>query len=141
LVANYHSWFKQKAIATQLLQKVRELEGLVAYPASESLIKKYEEVDKLRCKIVEYVESKFRKLKMGQVAFSRKVGDAGRVISAWIIILKSKSRQISSRLISRLVKKAGLPSDVRALNTEEVTAKLKEAHEKYYALKANSKQL
>jgi hypothetical protein len=137
LVANYHSWFKQKAIATQLLQKVRELEGLVAYPASESLIKKYEEVDKLRCKIVEYVESKFRKLKMGQVAFSRKVGDAGRVISAWIIILKSKSRRISSRL----VKKAGLPSEVRALNTEEVTAKLKEAHEKYYALKANSKQL
>jgi hypothetical protein len=127
LVANYHSWFKQKAIATQLLQKVRELEGLVAYPASESLIKKYEEVDKLRCKIVEYVESKFRKLKMGQVAFSRKVGDAGRVISAWIIILKSKSRRISSRL----VKKAGLPSEVRALNTEEVTAKLKEAHEKY----------
>ena len=137
MVANYHSWFKQKAIATQLLQKVRELEGLVAYPASESLIKKYEEVDKLRCKIVEYVESKFRKLKMGQVAFSRKVGDAGRVISAWIIILKSKSRRISSRL----VKKAGLPSEVRALNTEEVTAKLKEAHEKYYALKANSKQL
>ncbi len=100
---------------------------MVAYPASESLIKKYEEVDKLRCKIVEYVESKFRKLKMGQVAFSRKVGDAGRVISAWIIILKSKSRRISSRL----VKKAGLPSEVRALNTEEVTAKLKEAHEKY----------
>ena len=83
LVTNYHTRFKQKAIATQLLQKVRELEGLVTYPPSELLIKKYEEIDKIWCDIVKYAESKCRKLKMGQVAFSPEVGDARRVLSAW----------------------------------------------------------
>jgi hypothetical protein len=91
----------------------------------------YELLDELRCQVTSAAEHKCRKLRKGNVAFSPELNAARIVIKAWSLLLqKAKGSKVSSRLISRTLKKANLPDSY-----------LKEACKAYYVIKGDAANL
>jgi len=107
IVTNYLQVFEKEAIKVDLLPKVLNLQSKATYPLSQSLQQEYEALDNLRCQITEHAEQKCRKLRKGQVAFSPELQQASSLIKAYNLCLKrSQGRKVSSRLMSRTLKKA-----------------------------------
>jgi hypothetical protein len=67
---------------------------------SNLLQAEYEVLDKIRCQAAEFAQSKCRKLRMGQVAFSPELNQCRHIIHAWSLLLqKAKGGKVSSRLL------------------------------------------
>jgi hypothetical protein len=102
----------------------------------------YELLDELRCQVTSAAEHKCRKLRKGNVAFSPELNAARIVIKAWSLLLqKAKGSKVSSRLISRTLKKATLPATTRGFDKEEIDSYLKEACKAYYVIKGDAANL
>jgi hypothetical protein len=96
-------------------------------PLSGDFQQKYEELDALCCQGIALAESKCRKLETGQVAFSPQIQQAHQTIYAWSLIIKrAKGLQISSRLLQRNMKKAGLDLSSKCNEVKCVEQHLKE---------------
>lgn len=55
-------------------------------------MEEYEEFDLLRCQATAFAESKCRKLRTGQVAFSPELAVVRQQIQAWQLLAKKKKR-------------------------------------------------
>jgi hypothetical protein len=90
------------------------------------VIQEYEELDRLRCLATAFAESKCRKLHTGQVAFSPELNAARLKIKVWLLLVsKAKGRKVSSRLISRSIKKANMNQEVKLFYEETLQEQLK----------------
>jgi hypothetical protein len=79
---------------------------------------------------------------MGQVSFSPQIQKAHRVIKAWSLLEKKvKGQKVSSRLLSRSLRKALLLPAARSLPAADISNKLKEAYQSYYRIKGSHPEL
>jgi HD superfamily phosphohydrolase len=106
------------------------------------VIQEYEELDRLRCLATAFAESKCRKLHTGQVAFSPELNAARLKIKVWLLLVsKAKGRKVSSRLISRSIKKANMNQEVKLFYEETLQEQLKLAYQDYYKVKGTANEL
>jgi hypothetical protein len=109
-----------------LHEQVRILEEKAKYPLSPSLAKEYEELDSIRCNITYMAEKKCRKLCKGQVSFSPELQLTSRHIATWSLLRsKAMGGKFSSRLISRTLKKASVPSSAHSFSLVEMEVALR----------------
>jgi len=102
----------------------------------------YEELDLLRCETTSFAERHCRKLRTGQVAFSPELNLCRlKIIALSLLISKAKKRKVSSRLISRTLKKANLPANFKSYPVEKLQRLIKEAYTAYYQIKGEATQL
>jgi hypothetical protein len=136
VVYNYVRRYEVLAQQHQLLPKIEDFMCRAQYPLSLSLQEELETLDNLRVMITAEAEKKCRKLRKGQVAFSPELQQASRTIKAYSLIQKKLlGKKVSSRLIRRSLKKAGIPTNVHGLSIEEIKTKLKDAYNSYYTIK------
>jgi hypothetical protein len=106
------------------------------------VIAAYEDRDLIRCQATAFAESKCRKLRTGQVAFSPELNEARIKIIAWLLLVsKAKGRKTSSRMISRALKCATIPTEARGYDEPILQEKLKAAYQEYYKIKGCAKEL
>jgi len=142
LVDNYIRLYHQFAAPLQLFERVKLLDENARFLSKTQVIEKYEELDALRCEAAAFAEGKCRKLHMGQIAFSPKLQAVRNQITAWVhLVNRVKGKKVSSRLISRSLKKANLESSVRAYDETLLQENLKEAYKEYYKVKGSAKEL
>jgi hypothetical protein len=112
------------------------------FPLSPEDQQQYEQLDKLRCEGVIQAERKCHKLHMGQVAYSPTVQFHICSINAWnLLIKKAKGLKVSSRMLSRAVKKSNLIPTVRSMGLAFLEEELKLGYQRYYAAKGNAASL
>jgi len=58
-----------------------------------------------------------------------------------LLAKKKKGQKTSSRLLSRSLKKAQLPSSARHLSAEDIQEQLKVAYQEYYKVKSSAQDL
>jgi hypothetical protein len=109
---------------------------------TEDQIKEYETIDSIRRKHVNSAEKKCRKLRKGNIPYSPVIQQARNKIEGWSLLLKSKKGlKVSSRKLSRTLKKAGIPTMAKADNIVCIKDELDLATKQYYTLKKRSKEL
>ena len=120
--------FRRFALSHNLFDWVTQLDR--RRPASrDQVIKEYEEIDILWCKAATFAEKNCRKLKKGNVAFSPEMNMIRITIRAWFLVLnKAKGMRVSSRMLSRALKKSMMTPEVRVLTEQAAQAQLKEAY-------------
>lgn len=106
------------------------------------VIQEYEELDRLRCLATAFAESKCRKLRTGQVAFSPELNAVRLKIKVWLLLVsKAKGRKVSSWLISRSIRKANMNQEVKLFSEETLQEQLKLAYQDYYKVKGTANEL
>jgi hypothetical protein len=142
LVKNFNRHYEKYLTKHNLLERAIELEKASSCPLSPKLQQEYIALDKLRYEGMAEAERKCRKLRMGQVGFSPTIQLAMRQIRAWSLLLKKKKgMKISSRLLQRSLKKAGIDSQNRAMEIVYLEEQLLQAHRYYYAVKGTHGEL
>jgi hypothetical protein len=142
LVENFIRLYHQFAAPLKLFERVNLLEINAKHMSKSQLIEEYEELDSIRCQVTASAEAKCRKLRTGQVAFSPELNEARSIIKAWsLLVNKAKGQKVSSRMISRALKKTTLPTEVIRYKETLLQEKLKEAYQSYYRIKGNAKEL
>jgi hypothetical protein len=137
-VANYNRRYEQYIKQHNLLQRARDLEANSTQPLSDEAIIEFEELDKIRCTAVKIAVRKCRKLRMGQVDFSPTIQLFMRKINAWQLLYKrAQGKKVSSRLLSRSIKKAKIDSSNRIMGKEYLQEQLHSAYKNYYQAKSN----
>lgn len=102
----------------------------------------YAYINSLRCKGVEAAERKFRKLQMGQVAFSPEIQMAGIYIhSRSLLQKKAKGENVSSWLILRTLRRAKLTGTLKVKDLEYLQNQLTLAYKHYYTLQESHLEL
>jgi hypothetical protein len=131
-VENFIKLYHQFADPLQLFERVNQLDlDSKTLPRSQ-VIAEYEELDLLQCQATAFAEAKCRKLRTGQVAFSPEINEARSLIRAWsLLVNKSKGRKVSSRMLSRVLKRVNLPLEVRGYDEPLLKEKLKSAYQDY----------
>jgi hypothetical protein len=142
LVDNYIHLYHKYAKQCNLFQQVKEFDSNYSIMTLQEVQEAYKFLDDLRCKVTAAAKLKCRKRRKGNVAFFPELNAARLLIKAWSLLSKkAKGFKISSRLISRTLKKVNLPVHTRGLPTEEVSTQLKEAYKAYYAIKGDATNL
>ncbi len=140
IVNNFVKLYKKMILRNNLPTKIKRLKNKCTHPLSPSEQYTYEEIDASRCKATSIAEKKCRKLRMGQVAFSPALQIASRKINAWSLLQKkAKGMRISSRYLSRMLRKASIPIAARTASLESMEDRLKSAYQEYYSIKKNDK--
>jgi hypothetical protein len=142
LIENYVHLFHQFARPLDLFKRVKNLDKQYRNMSKTEAILEYEELDILRCQATAFAERHCRKLCTGQVAFSPEL-NAGRLkMKGWLLLIaKQQNRKVSSRLLSRTLKKAGIQAEAKTLELEDLQERLKEEYQHYYQIKGEAKQL
>lgn len=139
VVQNYIRKYKKLASKHDLLWKVQALSSKAVYPLPQNLQQEYESLDCIRCTITQ--RKTCRKLRKGQVSFSPKLQKASLLLKAYTLLKKkSLGRKVSSRLLARSLKKAGLSSLVHALTGPELDTSIRDAYQTYYSIKKHHVQ-
>jgi hypothetical protein len=111
LIDNYIKLYHQFATPLQLFQRVSDLDAKTKQMTKSHVIEAYEEFDAIRYQATAFAESKCRKLRTGQVAFSPELSEARSVIKVWsLLVSKAKGRKISSRMLARTLKQLNIPA-------------------------------
>lgn len=132
LVENFIKLYHQFADPLQLFERVNQLDLHAKTLPRSQVIAEYEELDLLQCQATAFAEAKCRKLRTGQVAFSPEINEARSLIRAWsLLVNKSKGRKVSSRMLSRVLKRVNLPLEVRGYDEPLLKEKLKSAYQDY----------
>ncbi len=138
IVQRYIEIYETLAKSHNLQERVRLLEEKARYPLSPALATEYKKLDNIRCTITCQAEKQCRKLRKGQVDFSPELQQASRQIAAWSLMRKKAlGKKVSSRLISRSLKKANLSPSIHSFSKEQIKAALKTAFTTYYTVKNN----
>lgn len=117
LLQNYIKLFHKYAKPIDLFRQVQEFEKRAQFMSRSKIIQEYEALDYLRCEITAKAERQCHKLRTGQVAYSPELNDSRLKIKAWLLLIsRAKNHKISSRLIKRTLKKAGLSIEMRSLH-------------------------
>jgi hypothetical protein len=139
LVENFNKKLKALLMKHNLPERFKTLLKEISYPISPEHQALFNMLNSIRHSCVEQAEKSCRKLKMGQVAFSPTVQAARINIYAWTLLLRrSSGHKVSSRLITRVLKKAKVPTTSRGHSEQDCRAKLKEAHRSYYSLRKSA---
>jgi hypothetical protein len=78
----------------------------------------------------------------GTVAFSPELNEARLLIKVWsLVVNKAKGRRVSSRMLSRALKKVNLPPEERGYEENLLQENLKFGYQEYYKIKGNAKEL
>ena len=73
---------------------------------------------------------------MGQVAFSPELQLASRKINAWLLLeKKAKGMRMSSRYLSRTLRKASIPIASRSASLDSIGERLKSVYQEYYSVR------
>jgi hypothetical protein len=105
-------------------------------------IREYKTIDKIRRNHVRSAEKRCRKLRTGNVPYSDTLQTSRNKIQAFSLLLKFKrGLKVSSRLLSRSLKKAGIPTTTKANSIIVIQDELKVEYKHYYSLKKTSKEL
>jgi hypothetical protein len=104
-------------------------------------IQEYETIDKLCRQHIKMAEKRCRKFRRGNVPYSTTLQEARNKIEAWSLLLRlKKGLRISSRKLTRTMKKAGIPAsrknDIQLLIQDELSI----AYKTYYQLKKSAAQ-
>ncbi len=138
LVANFIRKYEEFIKKHKLLDRALALEANGTYPPTIDLQQEYQEIDQLWYKGVEEAERKCRKLRMGNVGFSPVIQLAMRQIRACsLLVKKKKGLKVSSRLLSRSLKKAGIDIHNRAMGLKYLEEQMLQSHKYYYSVKKN----
>jgi hypothetical protein len=141
-VKNFLNKYKKLLVEHNLLEKMQLLEASATYPLKEQDQELYEELDSLRCKIVQEAEKKCHKQKAGQVAFSPTLQLMMSQKKAWSLLLKkAQGKKISSIYLDKTLQKAGLSTREKNMGRECIQEKLSSAYKIYYATKGNAASL
>ncbi len=101
----------------------------------------YESIDALCVQGMNLAEKKCRKLRMGTIEWSPDLAQSRARIAAWNALIRARLHvKISSRLICRLLKKAGL-GPVCHITLEQAKINLKAEYKTYSGLKSKSSTL
>jgi hypothetical protein len=140
--SNFNRKRKTYATQTALLERIIALERSITNTMTEDQIKEYETIDSIRRKHVNSAEKKCRKLRKGNIPYSPVIQQARNKIEGWSLLLKSKKGlKVSSRKLSRTLKKAGILTMAKADNIVCIKDELDLATKQYYTLKKRSKEL
>jgi hypothetical protein len=81
-------------------------------------------------------------LRTGQVAFSPELNAARLKIKVWLLLVsKAKGRKVSSRLISRFLKKSNIALEARSFSEDVLQEHLKNSYQEYYKIKGSASEL
>jgi hypothetical protein len=142
LIHNFNNRLRAFFDKHNLIKRYTTLLEETSYPASTSVKTMYEVLDTIRVAGVKEAEQHCRKLKMGQVAFSPKLQEASVSIYAWTLLMnKAIGGKVSSRLISRTLRKANLAPSARGLDLATCHANLHSARKDYYSIRASAPEL
>jgi len=142
LIDNFIHLYHRMTNKCNLFQQVREFESTYRTLPLSQVQEEYERLDSIQCKVTEAVEAKCRKLRKGNVAFSPILNATRLQVQAWNLVLcKFKGQKVSSRLISRSLKKANLSQDFHSYSSEQIQEFLKEAYKSYYEQKGQATSL
>jgi len=97
----------------------------------------YEEINTRKTQAMQQAERKCRKLKMGAVEWSPQLALSRALITMWMAMVKAcTGKHISSRLIQRLMDKAGYKATTGIMLTMAQN-NLKAETKKYYQIKCH----
>jgi len=132
LVDNFINLYHKFAASLQLFDRVQHLYANAKTMSKAEVIAAYEDRDLIRCQATAFAESKCRKLRTGQVAFSPELNEARMKIKAWLLLVsKAKGRKTSCRMISRALKFATIPTEACGYDEPILQEKLKAAYQEY----------
>jgi len=110
-------------------------------PLTTAQINEFETIDELRVKGMNLAEQKCRKLRMGQIDWSPDLATSRAKIAAWTAVIRARLKmKVSSRLIRRLLKRAGLQS-IRNVTLDQARQNLRDEFRAYSTLKINATAL
>jgi len=119
-----------------LWKEVRE-----GMPLMMAQITEFETIDELRVKGMNLAEQKCRKLRMGQIDWSPDLATSQAKIAAWTAVIRARLKmKVSSHLIHRLLKRAGLQS-IRNVTLDQAWKNLHDEFRAYSTLKVNATAL
>ena len=112
-------------------------------PLTPKQKKVIEHIDKCRTMAILKAEKGCRKIRMGNIPYSPKIGEIRREIEYWNLAMKRRAKKkVSRRYMERVKKKAGLGNtDVKNLTNEQLQEKLSLAKERYNELKKMAPEL
>jgi hypothetical protein len=133
---NFISSRKKYAENSALLQRIIHLEISIQGELSQEQIKEYETIDNIRRRHLHMSEKKCRKIRKGNVPYSDTLQMSRNKIEGWSLLLKfKKGLKISSRKLSRTLKKADIPNTYKRATIIEVQDERKCATKDYYKKK------
>jgi hypothetical protein len=142
LVENYIRLYHNFAGPLQLFTRVQALESKAHLISKYAIVKEYKALDKLRREATEFAGRHCRTLRTGQVAFLPELNYSRFKIKAWLLLIaKTKNQKVTSRLLSRTLKKAQIPPNARSLALVEMQKQLKVEYKAYYKIKGEAKEL
>jgi hypothetical protein len=122
LIANFNRRLESLLTRHDLLPRYHDLWNEMPYPASLSSIAVYNYLDSIRHSCVKGAEWKCQRLHMGQLACSPSIQLARITNYAWNLLLDDASgRHVSSKLLSRTLKKALLSPMAYGLSVRTVS--------------------
>jgi hypothetical protein len=126
-----------------LPERAYALERRRTYPMTDEMCKEYEDIDKLRMKCIALADKYCRKMYMGGILFSPKVNQARKQIEFWhLVTRKILGLKVSSKLIHRIGKAAGLTKMViRDVTLEMAEKKEDDAYKHYQGLRKKDDEL
>jgi hypothetical protein len=104
-------------------------------------INEYEKIDNIRRNHLRAAENRCRKLRKGNVEYSDVLQDARNKVEGWSLLLRyNKGLKVSSRKLTRTLKKAGIPLFSKTNSQLSIVDELKAATKSYYESKKSHKQ-
>jgi hypothetical protein len=142
VVANFNYRLKEFYHKNNFFTRVAQLDLKASYPSTSILQADYEELDTIRCKGIAFAERKCRKLRMGQLAFSLELQKSRNTIYAWRLLIKrAKGEKVSSRLLTRTLRKAVLNTHMKLRGRAFLEDQLISAYKQYYSIKKCHREL
>jgi hypothetical protein len=139
---NFNIRRRKQAEKQSLLERIIILEESIEGELTADQIEEYETIDRIRRNHIRSAERKCRKLRTGNVPFSDTLQHERNTIAAYSLLLKFKKRlKVSSRRLTRSLKKAGIPTSIKGDSVLVVQDELKAAYKRYFTLKKNSSAL
>ena len=142
VVKNFQQSYFEYIRATNLDKMAFDLmEQLMYQPMTRRMQQRYEYLYRKRLEGLRKADRGCRKLKMGEVAWSRTLQEAMDTIQLWKVVLSRKrGTRVSTRFISRLERRVDIVNSLHNSQTQ-VRIKLKEAYTRYYELKKDADKL
>ncbi len=139
----YLKTYKHQCVVAQVFKQSRCLRQQLqpTTPLTEEQQREFEEIDQIRVKAMQQAERTSRKLWMGNVEWSPAIAASRNKIALWTAMIKARQgRKVSSRLIQRLMVKAG-QEGLTGITLTMAQQWLKDEMKMYLQLKKQASQL
>ena len=143
-VHRYLQQYKQLVSQHKLADRIFALENTIQdnTPLTTAQQKEIKAIDTLQTKLMLQAEKHSRKLRVGALPFSPQLVQPAREKEYWRLVgRKLDGYRVSSRLLSRRRKMAGIQEPIAHLTKEDVHRRQKQAHQKWKAQKQKASKL